>query len=83
MTGPGATSSRGRPIQAVLAIVWVGLGFVAIEDGDMWRAAAAVAVGALTGAMYWWPESVVAQVMGKPLVRRRKGSDRVSSPGSG
>lgn len=65
----------------MLAIVWVGLGFWAFEDGDTWRGLAAV--GALVGAMYWWPGSVVAQVMGKPFVRRRRGSDQVSSPGPG
>jgi hypothetical protein len=67
----------------VLAVAWVALGFWAVKDDEMWRGAAAVALGALWGSMYWWPDSVVTRLMEKPMFKRRKHSDEVSAPDRG
>lgn len=79
MTGPGSQQTRGRPVDAVCAVAWVALGFWAIEDGAMWRGAATVALGALWGSMYWWPDSGVAKLMVKPFLKRKKHSEEVSA----
>lgn len=76
MTESGGTERRGRPIVAVLAVVWVGLGFWAVEDGDMWRAAATILFGALLGATYLWPTSAFTRFVDAPVLRRKRPADR-------
>jgi hypothetical protein len=71
---------RGRPVIAVIAVVWVGLGLWAIKDGDMWRGAAGVALGALSASTYLWPDSRVTAFLEKPIVRRKKGAEQVGTP---
>ncbi|MBS2939521.1 hypothetical protein KDN32_17400 [Nocardioides sp. J2M5] len=83
MTGSESTSTRGRPLVAVLAVLWVGLGFSAIDDGDMWRGAAGVALGAMTAATYLWPDSRFTTYMEKPLFRRKKHAEQVGTPDRG
>jgi hypothetical protein len=83
MTGSDATRTRGRPIVAVIAVVWVGLGFWAVEDGDMWRGATGVALGVLWAWSYLQPESRVARFMERPIFRRRTDSEQVGTPERG
>lgn len=83
MTGSEATRTRGRPIIAVFAVVWVGLGFWAVEDGDMWRGAAGVALGVLWAWSYLQPESKVARFMERPIFRRKKHAEQVGTPDRG
>ncbi|SED25568.1 hypothetical protein SAMN04489844_4027 [Nocardioides exalbidus] len=66
----------------MIAVGWVALGFSAIEDGDMWRGAVTVGLGALWGSMYLWPESAVSRFAQKPIFRRRK-TEKLSGPGRG
>ena len=72
MTESAGTRTRGRPAVAVLAVLWVGLGFQAVEVGDMWRGAAGVVLGALFYASYRWPGSAVDRFTSGPVLRRKK-----------
>lgn len=83
MTGSESARTRGRPIIAVLAVLWVGLGFWAIEDGDMWRGAAGVALGALWAWSYLRPDSRFTTFVEKPIVSRRKRAEQVGTPDRG
>lgn len=79
MTGSESAGTRGRPIIAVIALLWVGLGFWAIEDGDMWRGAAGVALGALWAWSYLRPDSTVTRFMDKPIFRRKQHAEPVGT----
>lgn len=68
---------------AFLAVLWVGLGFWAIEGGDMWRGAAQVALGVAFGATYLWPDSRFTHYMEKPVFRRKKHAEQVGTPDRG
>ena len=83
MSDPGNARTRGRPILAVLAALWLALGFWAIEDGDMWRGAAGVALGLLNGAGYLWPDTAVTRFMDAPLFGRRKTADALDASDRG
>lgn len=67
-----AARTRGRPITMVIAVVWVGLGFWAVEDGDMWRGAAGVALGLLFLSTWLWPESAFTRFAEASPFRRKK-----------
>lgn len=72
----GDTTEHGRPVVALVALGWVGLGFWAIEGGEMWRGAAAVLLGVLMGATYLWPRSRFARFAETPIYRRKRPADR-------
>ena len=76
MTESGDTKERGRPLLAVLAAAWVGIGFQSVENGRMWHAAACVALGVAWGVAYLWPRSAVARFVGDPMFRRKRPADR-------
>ena len=44
----------------IVGLLWIGLGFSSVEDGQMWHAAAGVSFGLLLGATYLWPRSAPA-----------------------
>jgi len=76
MTASSDTRRRGRPIFLVLALGWVTLGIIGIEDGRTWYGAAGIGLGLLVGASYLWPDSAVARFMLAPLWRRKRPADR-------
>ena len=76
MTESGDTKERGRPVFAVLAVGWVGLGFWSIEDGETWLAAGQVGLGLVTGATYLWPSSAFSRFVDAPVFRRKRPADR-------
>jgi hypothetical protein len=76
MTESGDARTRGRPLGAFLAVGWVAIGFMSVEDGRMWHAAACVALGLLWGVSYMWPRSVVAKLADGPNLRRNRPTSR-------
>ena len=76
MTESGDRTRRGPRLVAVLAVLWIGMGFESVEDGRMWHAAAHVSLGLLLGATYFWPGSAPARFVDRPIVRRKRPADR-------
>ena len=76
MSESGDSTKRGPRLVAVLAVLWIGLGFSSVEDGQMWHAAAGVSFGLLLGATYLWPRSAPARFLDRPIIRRKRPADR-------
>ena len=83
MTDPDDARPRGRPVVALIAVGWVALGFMSIEDGRMWHGAAGVALGALCLLTYLWPDSALSRWMDGPILRRKQRAEELSARGRG
>lgn len=80
----GATGRTwGRPVLALLGVGWIGIGFWSVKDGEMWHAAACVALGLLWLASFTWPGSRLDRLLSTPLVGKRKKPEEVSAPDRG
>ncbi len=76
MTESGATRRRGRPIDAVIGLAWVGLGLWYLEGGSKGFAAAFVVLGLLHGSTYLWPHALADRFPTAPVLRRKRPTDR-------